>query len=308
MGDQYWRMGRRPPEDAGMSFDGTIGALLIGYIMTWSLCAATTAQLVLYFRKSERGMTTLKGVVIMLWILDAAHIIVTSHALYTYVVLLHGNPLGLQTPLWSFAALILLTETSSLLVRCVFAHRIWKLSGGYRIIPIVVVLLSLFVMATGIVFGRHEVVFVSWVDARKLAWTFYSGYGTEVAVDSIIAASMIVLLGRLRTGIKRINTGILTTLFVVLSITIVALFPASLGFTAIYLILNKFYINSLLGTLNTQWQLLDPCDADRTTPIPILTSAIRINTQVTSATVADANAMQGRAWDPGTKPLGPEAV
>ncbi|OBZ65261.1 hypothetical protein A0H81_14777 [Grifola frondosa] len=244
-------------EDVHMSFDGTIGALLIGYAATLFLCAVTTAQVVFYLRR----------------------------------IASHGNPFELIAPTWSSGVVIIITETSSLIVRCVYAHRMWKLSRGHRVIPMIVVILSLLNMAIGVAFGANEIVLVSWLDARKFSWTLYSSCSVEIVVDSIIAVSMFILLSPLRTGVKRfdsviqtlilysINTGLLTTLFVVVSIVLFIVVPETFSFVAIYFIIGQLYTNALLGTLNSQSHITETPAQDYADGSPMLTSAIGIDAQ-----------------------------
>ncbi|OCH89905.1 hypothetical protein OBBRIDRAFT_793802 [Obba rivulosa] len=103
------------------------------------------------------------------------------------------------------------------------------------------------------------------------------GYCTEMLLDSIIAIAMTRLLFSFRTGFRdtdsilqtfvmySINTGVLTIIFVLLSLICYVVIPTSFAFLAFNFVFGKLYLNSLLGTLNARSRLRPY--AQQTSPI-----------------------------------------
>ncbi|GJJ13350.1 hypothetical protein Clacol_007602 [Clathrus columnatus] len=77
------------------SFDNTLGALLIGLIVSTALFGLTTLQTYLYFINYIKDRLSLKFLVASLWILDFIHTILVTHASYHYLIVNFMNPLGL---------------------------------------------------------------------------------------------------------------------------------------------------------------------------------------------------------------------
>ncbi|KAI0353725.1 hypothetical protein OH77DRAFT_1522283 [Trametes cingulata] len=102
---------------------------------------------------------------------------------------------------------------------------------------------------------------------RQLTWLFSIGFGLVVVSDVIMTTVLIVVLRRSRTGFTRqdrtdskldvliaytISTGLLTDVFSILSF----IFPLaylgtnSMVYIALDIVTTKFYVNSVIGTLN----------------------------------------------------------
>lgn len=81
-------------------------------------------------------------------------------------------------------------------------------------------------------------------------------------VDVLIAASLCTLLQRSRTGFKKsdsmisklmlftVNTGLLTSIFAVLSLATFLAYPNTLIYVTFFFCLGRLYSNSLLASLN----------------------------------------------------------
>lgn len=106
-------------------------------------------------------------------------------------------------------------------------------------------------------------------DLTKITWFIYTSLILSVVADLLIAGSLCVLLSQRRSGFARtnsairmlmvysINTGALTSICAIVCLTIYAAMPNETKFTfiAIYFVLPKLLLNSLLATLNARHSL-----------------------------------------------------
>jgi len=128
----------------------------------------------------------------------------------------------------------------------------------------------------------------------------YMGYGAEIVADSIIAIAMTRLLSKFQSDLESfdnsrsilqkfltysINTGLLTTIFIGLSIVCYIFLPHSFAYLAFYFVFGKLYLNSLLGTLNARSRLRSPCPGPHTSAL--FTTEIVIHFTETSRSGGD---------------------
>ncbi|GJJ13340.1 hypothetical protein Clacol_007592 [Clathrus columnatus] len=93
-------MGSVPPlvdPFARIKFDNSLGALLVGVIVSATLLGLTSLQSYLYYTNFPNDRTPTKVLVGVLWFLDALQIAFISHSAYYYLVTNYGNaPVLLQ--------------------------------------------------------------------------------------------------------------------------------------------------------------------------------------------------------------------
>lgn len=76
----------------------TLGALLIGIVITAALYGLTTLQTYQYFRTSSADPYLFKATIFLLWILDTVHEVLIVQSLWTYVIVDFGNTTAINTP------------------------------------------------------------------------------------------------------------------------------------------------------------------------------------------------------------------
>jgi hypothetical protein len=130
----------------------TLGALFIGNLMAAVLYGVTCVQTFIYFQYSSRDAMSLRVTVFFLWICDTAHIAIMTYAVYFYVVTNFANPAALEEATLSVMIQNIITSISDITVRCVFARRLWILSGGNVPLAIPIVLEDIFQIFRNIVF------------------------------------------------------------------------------------------------------------------------------------------------------------
>lgn len=143
-----------------LPLSGSLRAAFLGSVAASFLYGITSVQTFLYFRNTCEDGRPFKLLIFGLWLLDTLHLAFTVHGLYFYIVTCIGNPEVLLSPTWTLLTQIYFTSVSNLLVRSVFARRVWLLKGGKKIgriiLPLLIVLISLFVFVCAFVYASKS--------------------------------------------------------------------------------------------------------------------------------------------------------
>ncbi|EMD36331.1 hypothetical protein CERSUDRAFT_95664 [Gelatoporia subvermispora B] len=282
-----------PVEVDGFSIGDTLGACLVGVILSAVLYGLTVGQCYNYFGHSTFDPRPVG----ILGLLDTMHIVFVTHAIYHYTITLFGNPSSpVEPPVWSVSVLVPIEVLLETTVRGLFCHRIWKLSGGHRerycAIPLVA--LSLVTFAAGLDFMAKVATLLQFEDVIVISWRLYIGTGAGVAADLVIALLQVVLLLRCRTGFTKtdtvlrslmiysINTGALTSMCASACMLMFAVKKNSYIYVALYLILPQLLLVSLLATYNARRYLRETALSEKL-PVELLEMpyAFRDTTKVT---------------------------
>lgn len=255
---------------SGLSFiTPTLGVTYLGTIASAILYGVTNVQTYLYYKRNKDDPRVLKMIVSILWVLDSLHQAFITHAFYTYSVTDFDNPVALIAPEWSVMAHVFVASTSDTIVRGLFCQRVYLLSGRNWLITTLIAVTSLGVFASSWAFAIKGLSLTDYFDLTKITWFIYTSLILSVVSDLLIAGSLCVLLSQRRSGFARtnsairmlmvysINTGALTSICAIVCLTIYAAMPNETKFTfiAIYFVLPKLLLNSLLATLNARHSL-----------------------------------------------------
>ncbi|EIN04833.1 hypothetical protein PUNSTDRAFT_75717 [Punctularia strigosozonata HHB-11173 SS5] len=82
------------------SLGNTVGAIYLGVLLDALLFGVTNVQAYMYFHSCERDRTTLKLLIVMLWILSALHTAFGAYSLWFDLITQFGNYFNLLHPLW----------------------------------------------------------------------------------------------------------------------------------------------------------------------------------------------------------------
>ncbi|KAK7024701.1 hypothetical protein R3P38DRAFT_1049986 [Favolaschia claudopus] len=119
--------------------DNTLGAFLIGVILSSILFGVTCLQTYLYFTMHcSRDHLALKSFAVLLMLMDSVHFGFISHTLYQMVIPNFGNYTALGRPPWSLPASVVLGIAVMTMVQHFYAWRIYRFSKGI-IIPVIAV-------------------------------------------------------------------------------------------------------------------------------------------------------------------------
>ncbi|TRM69025.1 hypothetical protein BD626DRAFT_562837 [Schizophyllum amplum] len=252
----------------GLELDSKIGATFLGNIFAAIFYGITSIQTFIYFdrQRGEGDGVKYKMLVSFLWILDTLHLIFVCHASYYYLITNYFNPVALTAANWSIITQIIITCISNVIIRGLYAHRVWSFARRKPMlaIPLVglIVLTIIASFGSGLGFSIRVFQAPQFSGFDKFSYLMYTALGTGVGVDAMIALVLCVSLSTSRTGFKRtdslvnilmaytINTSLLTSLCSIATFTTYTIWPHEMTYIGIYFTLSKLYLNSLLATLN----------------------------------------------------------
>lgn len=274
--------------------DTTYGRTFIGLVVSAILFGVTVLQTFLYYRNYPKDSKLIKWMVAILWILDAAQLSLSTVTIYWYLVTNFNNPEALARTFWSMNVQTDCNGLIGLIVECFFARRVWLLSRNY-ILTGAIILLSCVHFALGIVFTIDSFLLPSANDFNQLIWVTSAGLGSAAAADLLIASSLCYYLLKSRTGFSRtdslittltlysLTTGLITGVIASLVVVTFAVVPADYIWEAFFWLLGKFYVNSLLATLNSRDSLREKASPKEGTFLHL--SGVQVGTSATRGTV-----------------------
>lgn len=292
-------MSSSPPH---LTFDKTLGALLVGFAVACVLWGVLNTQIIMYFTQFKSDRPMYKLLVILIWILDTVGQTFVGHLVYYYIITNFAAPFVLLrgTVTWSFILQLTLGAIVGAIVKTCFALRVWRFSENNKWITGIILLLtygqlSLAILYTVKAFGLPGIFAVS--QLRVLGTIALS---VSVLTDIVIAGALCYFLRKLRTGFERsdslvyslcryaINTGVVTSAVSISTLVLYNVEAHSFIFVATYFALNKMYAISLMATLNTR-RIVRGRGTDRQQPTisqnidnPINTNTFYLGTRVPS--------------------------
>ncbi|TDL21620.1 hypothetical protein BD410DRAFT_749441 [Rickenella mellea] len=244
----------------------TFGVAFIGLVASAVIYGLTLLQTFHYYRRYPRDPLQLKWIVGILTLADSIHIILSTAAVYWYLIANFGNFENLGITHW---AINLQTDFNGFVsagVQLFFTRRIYQLSKNKYLLVILLTLTAIYFFF-GVYFTVHAFEFRHFSDYKLIIWVPAIGIGSAAVIDAIIATSMVYFLRRSRTGFGRtdtlittlmmysINTGLLSSIFASASAILYATMPDNLIWLCIFWMHGKLYVNSFLAMLNSRESL-----------------------------------------------------
>jgi hypothetical protein len=248
------------------SLNATYGAAFVGLLAGAILYGVTLLQTFLYFRNYPKDTLIVKLMVVVLWILDTAHLVLCTIAIYWYLVVNFSNTSALDKTTWSMSLQTDCNGLIGLIVECFFARRVWIMSRNWFLTGIIV-LLACIHFGLGIVFTVEGLLLVEVHKFGRLIWVTSAGLGSAAAADVIIAGSLCYYLLKSRTGFTRtdslittlivysLTTGLITSVIAMICVITFAIMPTNFIWLAFFWVMGKCYVNSALAALNSRTSL-----------------------------------------------------
>ncbi|TDL15623.1 hypothetical protein BD410DRAFT_796209 [Rickenella mellea] len=243
------------------SLGDTFGAALIGLFASAVLHGVTILQTFRYFRRYPKDATHSKILVVALWSADITQLILCIWSLYWYLVTNFGNYDNLFIPYWTMNVQIVINGGISVCVKLMFAWRVYKFSHN-KITFAIIITLSLFSGALCGYFTMESFILDDFAEYTKLRWVICAALGSSTAANILIAGSLCYYLRQMRSGFSRsntliakimfyaLNTGVLTSIAATTALVTFAAMPTNFVWLSFFWILGRFYVNSLLATMN----------------------------------------------------------
>ncbi|KAF9011548.1 hypothetical protein BDZ89DRAFT_1119160 [Hymenopellis radicata] len=192
--------GMSPPHD-------TLGAFLIGFMISTPIYGITCLQATQYFTTYMQDPLLLKSAVAFVWLLETFDQCISSHAVYYYLILRAGDPLAATHLVWSLLVPAFTNGLAEMVIQFFFAKRVYIMSDNNRLLLALISCLAVaqFALATAVsIIGlRHSTVMTlpSYFDTLTAAT-----FATVAAVDIVITSSLCYFLHIRKTGHARTNS------------------------------------------------------------------------------------------------------
>ncbi|KAF8573685.1 hypothetical protein K439DRAFT_1421174 [Ramaria rubella] len=244
--------------------DDTLGAALIGGLLTATLFGITLLQTFSYFQTFGNDPKKLKAFVFSVLLSDTAHMTLVAHSIYWYLITNYSNPEAITSLPTSIFAGIIVTNISDVAIRLFFSRRVWILSRGSKIITLPLVVLIIIIFISGFGFGVKSFQLATFSKLQSISWLLYTGFALALAGDVYIALTLCILLFTSRSGVRKtdsvvniliaytVNTGLITSVTSAVVVFTYVAMPKNFIFLASYFPLSKFYVNAMLATLNAR--------------------------------------------------------
>ncbi|OCH90895.1 hypothetical protein OBBRIDRAFT_729811 [Obba rivulosa] len=215
--------------------DSTFGAALVGLVVGAILYGITLLQTYEYFRRYPHDSKFVKSLV--------------RHLDTEYLVTNFANFDNLDEVTWSMALQTDCNGLIGLIVECLYL-----VSQNWLITSIIVILSCIHfctrTLAPALCRSSHSGSF-SPPPLRLCS----PGCRCASAADVLIAGAMCWSLYTKRTGIARINTGLLTSILALTVIITFSIMPVNFVWLSFFWIMGKCYVNSFLALLNSRENL-----------------------------------------------------
>ncbi|KAI0696885.1 hypothetical protein C8T65DRAFT_30156 [Cerioporus squamosus] len=248
----------------------TIGAILVGALVSAVLSGSVTTQAFVYLRiyGGDDYMRNI-WIVSVLWLLDTLHLSMAFASAWIYLIQNWGNDAIYDYIPWTIALTVALTAIVTLISHCFFAHRIYVLSGSSWWLTLPILLLAFGRLVSALV-STSEMISLRSYEAfvDRVGWVFTTGLSLSTTVDVLITITLIALLQRSRTGFSTVTdhlidvvtlytveTGLVTSITTAVSLICWLTMPRNLIFLALHFSISKLYATSTLATLNARKSL-----------------------------------------------------
>ncbi|KAF8186095.1 hypothetical protein K438DRAFT_1973466 [Mycena galopus ATCC 62051] len=251
--------------DPGAPLDNTMGALLLGVVLSAVLYGISVLQTTLYFARYRRDPAYLKILVFATLVLDTIHMIAITHVVYYYLITNYYNKPALQIVVWSIAVEALPTGLTATLVQSFYAFRVYRISDKNVLLTVVILLLVGATSGCGIAWVVRALAEPHTYDRlRRLSPLAVSINALSTSVDVIITSVLCYMLHQSQTKsladetflnrliLITINTGLLTSVCAVASLITIVYSPNTLVYAAFYFCIGRLYSNALLASLNAR--------------------------------------------------------
>ncbi|KAK0190295.1 hypothetical protein F5146DRAFT_1137130 [Armillaria mellea] len=246
------------------SLGNSLGALYVGATIAAILFGITNVQTLIYYKRYSNDLCIYRYSVALLWVLDALHVALSTHALYCYLIDWYGNIAAeLENDEWSFK--LQLAVLIVVYVEGLYAIRLCKVGRHFhKTLPWFVSLAVASSLGAGtfMVYGIYLT--ANFASITHTGYPVYIFFSTIVVADLLIAFMMWYYLYKSKAVMNFSSTtavlvrlmrlvlvsGLATSACSLLTLLAYIVWPKSLIFLGIDFILSKLYVNSLLAMFN----------------------------------------------------------
>ncbi|GAA6058618.1 hypothetical protein JCM10212_004029 [Sporobolomyces blumeae] len=247
-------------------FDGSIGAFVVGTIISTFLLGITTCQVYEYLNNFPNDRRLYWWLVVSLCVMDWTHSAVSVYTIWDWCVENYGQVEHLLVSPFSFAVDPAMTGVVAFVTQIFYAYRVYIVGKRSIAIPIVIAFLSTVSLAFAIASTAKIFILQEFAKFQSFTYGVSIWLACAALADIIITASLVFHLAKSKTGLLQTNSILNRIIELVIStngltssaaLIDAVLFGAltSSWHVAPNLCLVKLYFNSLLVSLNARADL-----------------------------------------------------
>ncbi|KAH0582353.1 hypothetical protein H2248_010302 [Termitomyces sp. 'cryptogamus'] len=176
--------------DQPLNLSTTLGALVIGVLVSIFLFGVVTLQTFTYYKKFPDDRWLLKTFVGVTWVLELIHAIVITHTIYYYSVIRYGDRRAVLELTTAGDIAVFMTAIIGPAVQGFYAHRIYILSSHWIIPAIVWLLCFLRFMSTLTLGAITRGTLDTLASQHEWQWLFVTTLVLSASTDVLITASL----------------------------------------------------------------------------------------------------------------------
>jgi len=248
--------------------DNTLGIFFDAAVIGAALYGAACMQTWYYYRKyRSRDNWKIKSLVALVMLLDTGHVLTISACVYTYLVTHHDDPAVVGSVFQTLIIEIILNTMIAIVVQMFYVHKIYKLCDRRWYQWPLTALVGGLALAGFAVYNTYvgkSLYYVSFLEIAHLKSLSIACNALAAATDFSISLVLVFLLRSSKSGLKKtndmiarlvmftFNTGIPTSACAVMSLICINVFPDTFIYIFFFLLLSRFYTNSLMALLNSR--------------------------------------------------------
>ncbi|KAJ7658256.1 hypothetical protein DFH06DRAFT_1327543 [Mycena polygramma] len=246
------------------TIDNTYGLLFIAMVISSALYGTGITQFWMYIRKyHSRDTLIVKAVVCAVIICDTCQQSLLCHAVFRYLVDSLSEPTILPTVVNTLMIELFFSCAISTLVQQFYCWRIYKI-GESLLLAAAVSMVSWAACATLLTYAVKAVQLDLLSEVITLKTLSITANSLSAAADITISVVLVILLQGSKTGFKKstdlinrlmvftFNTGLPTSVCALAATICISAFPDTFLYIFFFLLLGRFYTNSILVTLNSR--------------------------------------------------------
>jgi len=252
------------PGSAVADIRDTFGTLFIGSLLSAVLYGATVTQMWTYYCQYRgRDPMALKGFVVLLFIFDTLHTILSAYSVYWYLVLHFGDVDNLDVNMWAMNIQANVNALIGFSVKLFYARRVYIISRSI-VIPAIIAMLGGICFVLGLVFTVKAFALGRYSRYSALTWVICTGVSSAALADIVIALAMCWYLSRKRTGFSKtdsmimrlmsysINSGLVSSVLATSMLVCFLALRRTFTWQVLFWLVGKCYVISFLSTLNSR--------------------------------------------------------
>ncbi|KAJ7218652.1 hypothetical protein GGX14DRAFT_695740 [Mycena pura] len=253
-------------------FELLTAPMLAGTQGNWLLLGMLSLQVYKFHVCFPKEHRWIKALVYTLYTLEIVQTAVTSHFVYSLLVVGWGDPAVFSKLPWSSLAVPLFTGITSASVQTFFAWRIWTLKGEFlwaRAVAVFIVMLALMQSLAALISDARFAVTTQVSELQRLMLGVKVWLIGSAVCDVVITFTMLFILTqyRMKTPWKRtdslitkliyntIETGAITSVVAIVDVTLFILYTQTNLHQTPAFMLGKLYTSVLLATLNSRAEM-----------------------------------------------------